>query len=388
MRKKFPEPDRCLFGLSRRHDENTHSRYPHKEKFASCVAAVQRVCRHHAWLICVSVIYILCAIATLNAVPAGSALVHPPIEQLWLSTPSLLLLGLCIGLLLDIVLLRHPRRPLLMAWRDIRFILTLEQLIASGLVLLLLCPVIYYFMAIKSVIPFINPHVFDTTFAHADWLIGFGHLPQSYLRSLTTPAWRYQTYSAIYSAGWAGTTLSVVGYTIFRSPESARKSRFLLAYSLNWILLGSACAIALNSGGPLFFHQYTGLTTYDTFVHHLQAMSGQKDWTSYALAQTLGGDPTLGIAATPGLGISAMPSLHVATSLIVVLHAWQCGRLRRLLACCYFIVMAVGSVALGWHYVVDGITATVLGLGIWLLADRLARRQSDFWQRRSTDISA
>ena len=334
----------------------------------------RRTLHHHFWLLVCSALYVLASWYTVAHTPAAQFDTSHN-WRIWYSYSSPLMLGLILGLFVNVVVIHHPRRPLLWLWRDVRFMFTWPQLATGLLTLFLFAPVAHYCMQLKSLLPYINPINHDLALSQIDLWLGGGHYPHEYLSFLTSASWRYKTLSAFYGAAWICMTLSVFAYTAFVSVEGFRKSRFLLAYSLCWMLLGSVAAIALNSGGPMFFHDYTGLTTYDGFVQHLRAMSGDTAWTAYAVAQTLGGDLPAGLPAPPGRGISAMPSLHVATAFLVVLHAWRAGRLQRLLASLYCVAIYIGSIALGWHYAIDGIASVVLTLGVWWLADQLTRSQ-------------
>lgn len=328
----------------------------------------------HFWLLCGSALYVLASWYTVAHTPA-TQFDNSHNWRIWYGYSVPLMLGLILGLCVNVVVIHHPRRPLLWLWRDVRFMFTRPQLATGLLTLFLFAPVAHYCMQLKSLIPYINSTNYDLALSQIDRWLGGGHYPHEYLSFLTSTAWRYKTLSAFYGAAWVCMTLSVFAYTAFVSAESFRKSRFLLAYSLCWMLLGSVAAIALNSGGPMFFHDYTGLTTYDGFVQHLRAMSGDTAWTAYAVAQTLGGDLPAGLPAPPGRGISAMPSLHVATAFLIVLHAWGAGRLQRILASIYCLLISVGSIALGWHYAIDGIASILLTLLVWRLADQLTRSQ-------------
>jgi hypothetical protein len=86
----------------------------------------------------------------------------------------------------------------------------------------------------------------------------------------------------------------------------------------------------------------------------------------------------------PGLvaGMSALPSLHVAISLWIYLCARSAAPRWRWLALGYFLFIWIASVQLGWHYVTDGLAASLGMLAIWHGAgavngttQRLARRR-------------
>lgn len=146
-------------------------------------------------------------------------------------------------------------------------------------------------------------------------------------------------------------------------PESAKKSRALLAYFL--IMACTALGqYLLSSGGPVF---YARLGFGDRFaalpIEPWVKLTSGYLWTDYLRD---GGDI--------GGGISAMPSLHVAIALWValVLHAY--APRFALLGYVYFGLILLGSVLLGWHYAADGIVATGIALMSWHLARRVLHR--------------
>jgi hypothetical protein len=59
---------------------------------------------------------------------------------------------------------------------------------------------------------------------------------------------------------------------------------------------------------------------------------------------------TLGL----GAGISAMPSLHIATAVWMVVSLKAIGSRLTVPVAILGVYLYVGSVALGWHYVLDG----------------------------------
>jgi hypothetical protein len=71
-------------------------------------------------------------------------------------------------------------------------------------------------------------------------------------------------------------------------------------------------------------------------------------------------------------GISVMPSMHNAQSLIFVLLAMHLSRGVQIGAAVFTLAIFVGSVHLGWHYMVDGLVSFALVPPIWWLAGKLA----------------
>ena len=115
-------------------------------------------------------------------------------------------------------------------------------------------------------------------------------------------------------------------------------------------------AVLLSSAGPVYFDRVTGLAGgYPTLEPALLAAQVQATlWQSHL--------------AGPGqtiAGIAAMPSLHVA---VPALYALASRGWWRALWWGFTVLTIIGSVALGWHYAVDGYMGILLAWLTWRLA--------------------
>lgn len=165
---------------------------------------------------------------------------------------------------------------------------------------------------------------------------------------------------------------SVILFLVILARPSPAKSRALTAYSAAWFLLGVAAAALFASAGPLFYDRLLGGNEFAALGETLRrrgvwiALAESDDmWASFA-------------TGTPGAvaGISAVPSLHVAISLWIWLTARTMAPRAAPFAAVYFLLIWVGSVQLGWHYVADGLAGALGMLAIWWLADgRFAAHQ-------------
>jgi hypothetical protein len=166
---------------------------------------------------------------------------------------------------------------------------------------------------------------------------------------LGTDAWRLlhtfngPTVDRAYAA-WGPIHFAVLAI-ILCLRESTKKSRALLSYFLI-LFTGSIGQYALPSAGPLFLQPIP----LEPWVAEAKAYL----WQDYLRA-----------GGSIGTGISAMPSIHVAIALWLafvvrsyVPKLWPIGF-------GYFALILVGSVALGWHYVSDGLVAIAGALLVW-----------------------
>ncbi|NUT44620.1 MAG: inositol phosphorylceramide synthase [Thermoactinospora sp.] len=72
----------------------------------------------------------------------------------------------------------------------------------------------------------------------------------------------------------------------------------------------------------------------------------------------------------------ACPSLHVGLTFMAVLFAWR-FRTLRIVATTYWATVALGSVYLNHHYIVDGLTGMAFAIGVYVLVTKRAARRPD-----------
>ena len=210
------------------------------------------------------------------------------------------------------------------------------------------------FGTFKSMIPYVQPFYLDGFLSDLDRAV------------LGTDAWRI-THAFI---GPTGTRLIDLAYGLWFpawafplvyfgciAKEEDRR-QFLLSFICVWVVVGVAMATILSSAGPCFLHlihhpyayRYDGLFPLDApAANATQAMLA----ASYA-----NGD----IGAFKG--ISAMPSVHVAIAAVLIFAArpwkwWFAASIA------FYVLILVGSVHLGWHYLSDGIVGTLAAAAIW-----------------------
>ena len=134
-------------------------------------------------------------------------------------------------------------------------------------------------------------------------------------------------------------------------------------------MIGTWCYVAVPALGPAFIVEDLPARLWAVFP---AAARGQAAlYANYmAVKSLIGGHEALII---PHLGIAAMPSLHVGVHFFLCLWAvFSTSRLRPIFLA-MTILTFVGSVATGWHYVVDGLVGAILAAGAFCLAAMTAR---------------
>ena len=289
-----------------------------------------------------------------------------PLRTVLLVSPStilVLLLTLVCYEFMRMAIWQKPKRPALQLVRNIRDLFRNRPLIASGLPAFLCLQVtVYAFANVKANIPAINPFSWDSTFDHWDKVLHFGlrpwewlhpvmgHWPVTFLINVNYNLWFFLMYGV-----W-------LRFAFFEAPGE-RRTRFLLAFMMTWMIGGGLLAIVFSSAGPCFYGAgRLGLSPDPAHPVPFWAVRFQDmlwDWHLQGMVEA---------------SISAMPSLHNAMSLLFALasRGWP-GWLRWLLWA-NVVLIFLGSVHLAWHYAVDAYVAWALTVALWWAAAPLARR--------------
>jgi hypothetical protein len=145
--------------------------------------------------------------------------------------------------------------------------------------------------------------------------------------------------------------------------------RGLFCYLLCWGFLGSLLATSLASVGPCFFDQFFGGHRFQPMMERLAQIDSTHPLLAldamHYLAISYGQD-------RPGAGISAMPSLHVAIAFLCFLATKDYSTFLpiKLAAAIFALLIFLGSVHLGWHYVSDGVVSMAATWLFWWLTGR------------------
>jgi hypothetical protein len=194
----------------------------------------------------------------------------------------------------------------------------------------------------KALIPHVTPMWADLMLADADkWI--FGGDPWRLLHQIT--ATFEPTIDLLYSF-WMGIIEVCLGAVLLAKP-SRNKSAVLLGFFLMVGIVGVLGQFILPSGGPIFWERLGLGDRFSDMIppHH-------SNWVSDFLWEKYLGDQ-LGFAN----GISAFPSMHVAGATWMVIAMRLIYPKVQFLLWFYFVIVLVGSVALGWHYAMDGVGA-------------------------------
>jgi len=201
-----------------------------------------------------------------------------------------------------------------------------------------------FFMWIKPEVTAVSPFWADEMLAGVDRAI-FGRDPWRFFEGvdLTFHAWAYSFF-------WAVAIMATLVWLFAQKPSTERSSA-LLSYFATWSIFGPLGQLALSSAGPIFYSRAGEGNRFDALAANVPEIT--QKISAYLWTMHVEGTPGV------GAGVSAMPSLHIATvSWIVLAFAGAKSRLTPLTIVFALYIWAM-SVALGWHYAVDGIAGAL-----------------------------
>ena len=323
-------------------------------------------------------LYILAAQAVLLWAPARAARADEWFS-LWLRLAPVVILPL---LLAAVVHGRHTVRDAqgrwvpfpagwLEGWRKARRTHLSNATLARIAVLAMVVPAFHRaFTVMKSSMVLLVPFWADPYLLRLERFL-HGGLPQSYLAPWLAHDGFIITADRLYFL-WHYILLATVFWVAMQS-DPAYRLRALLAFVATWVLLGNVLACLLDSAGPWAYGAVTGLPSpYTGLLARLREanttapvfalVTEERLWSLYRAGR-------IGL----GAGISAMPSLHVAMPVLGAFIAYPRSKVMAGLLGTYALIIMVSSVALAWHYAIDGYLSLLLVPLIWAGAGRIVR---------------
>jgi hypothetical protein len=212
------------------------------------------------------------------------------------------------------------------------------------------------------------PFSFDPLFYAADRAI-FGVDPWTISHGRP---WLTAFFGQLYYGWYAPLLLGTLACSfVVNRPET--RMRYLTAFVLTWLLVGSLMAYLLPAAGPCYWDEFVGEP--NPYLPLMQALRSDValssiynpvfDTQNYLLDSFTHGRISL------GAGISAMPSMHVALATIFACGAWTLNKAFGVVLALFAIAIWWASIHLGWHYAVDGLIAAPAALLVWVLTGKL-----------------
>ena len=235
---------------------------------------------------------------------------------------------------------------------------------------LVICAILFMpsFSAVKSAIPLLNDYSWDETFIAWDRAI-HGTDPWKLLQ----PVLGYPIVTSALSFAyhlWIVLIYVMNLYFALLVKDRVLTARFFLSFLMLWSIGGMVMAVMFASVGPCFAWPILGNETFVEQMAYLKEADKQfpvlvLDVQQLLLFWHFSGEHGL------GRGITAMPSMHVGLAFLFFLAMRHQGRIAAWGFGAFFVVIALASVHLGYHYAVDGYVSMALTSAIWWVSRRL-----------------
>lgn len=214
------------------------------------------------------------------------------------------------------------------------------------------------FRNLKNAVPFINDHLWDSSFARVDSWLFFGHDPAATLHSLFgTSSLVAHFFSLVYVAWIVLIPVSLAWALVFTRLRAVA-AWFVTAIAVDWAI-GAAAYVAFPTLGPV----YSDPTTFAGLPHTMvtDLVQGLQDGRIEVVTDPVGAHTLQSIAAFPSLHVGLMVTL----CLVVQLASRR--RLYKLLAWGFLVLTSLGTIYLGWHFAIDTLGGLLVGAaGMWV----------------------
>lgn len=220
----------------------------------------------------------------------------------------------------------------------------------------------------KLMVQVLNPRLWDLQLARFDRILCFGLDPNEFLLTVFEGSPGFVSYLLDRYYGLFVFSQSIGTAWFLCDPRARFRSAFGAGVISLW-MIGTWWYVAMPALGPAYFFEDLPQRLWAVFPAAAQVQTVL--YTNYMAVKGLaGGEPTL---IVPHLGIAAMPSLHVAVHLFLYLWAVFARSWLRPVFLAMTILTFVGSVATGWHYVVDGLAGAIVAAVAFCLAVMTAK---------------
>ncbi len=263
-----------------------------------------------------------------------------------------------------------PTKKYLFAIKDLFLPINRTIVFITRILILNICFSNYTY--IKQIIPDIKPFKYDQLFSRLDFLIHGEKYPWEWTHAIFS----HSSFTYLFMFSYQIWFVLIWGsflYFLCSCKIEKYRQQYLISFLLSWFFLGSIMALLLSSAGPCFLNLLNPNDT--TYLPLLEILKNQMQITeknpfylgNIINVQNYLWDIYAGGKTSIGAGISAMPSMHVSSSVLMAMGAYQVNRILGLIFWFYVLIIQIASVHLGWHYAIDGYFSFISTVFIWWL---------------------
>ncbi len=225
---------------------------------------------------------------------------------------------------------------------------------------------VHTYFWIKLMMPILNQRLFDPQLWEIDRAMFFGLSPNILFLNL------FSQKNVLVAIDWSYARIffasMTVAFAFFLSAPSRRlRAAFMTGNVFMWIT-GAWMYVAVPALGPAFRFPEVWFAYSDSLrlSQHFQHVLFQNLRRVIQLGQP-------GVDQGPQLmfGIAAFPSLHVAFQTFAFLWMRRLWVYGQIVFGVFMLIIVIGSVVTGWHYLIDAVAGVVLAAAAYLLGTRL-----------------
>lgn len=333
------------------------------------------------WIYALIAVYTIIGVGSIHWTNTGHLLAFEPYKEKW--ARLFLALFPSVLVLVDAVMIfiRFDRRRIL-AFRRMYSVKRIGYLV-SGTVLLMST---YFFQGTftslkNAMVAWNGGFSHDVLHADIDKWLHFGVDPWRHVDFLINTETMLKVTQFNYNVVYFVLVFAFL-YFACTSPKAERfRAHFVVCFMLAWIVVGNIFAASFVSAGPVYYGHVTGDTTrFAELMQYINAVSGPGSvadtqnylWTLYSTNR-----------AGFGSGISAFPSVHVGLATLVMYFAFDLSRKFGYFMIAYTVLIAASSVALAWHYAIDGYVSFVIVTALYFGLKPMLRSKPFYTQTPS-----
>lgn len=234
-------------------------------------------------------------------------------------------------------------------------LLSLRVLFEFAVAMLAVHVTLVVFVNLKQYIPALNPALYDSPLWRLDAWLHFGVDPAVWATNFAAAHGLMPFLDTMYLVFFP-VQLIVPLLFLFSTRLRPVRGSFFAAYCMLW-MVGSLIYVLWPALGPVYYRPMRFLTLdLAPFAEHLQ-------WTLIQDYARFRAGPEH-YAVKLYYGVAALPSLHVGMFTLFAVATWRWRGVSAVLWVLTAITFA-GSLALGWHYAVDGYAGALMAWGTW-----------------------
>jgi membrane-associated phospholipid phosphatase len=229
--------------------------------------------------------------------------------------------------------------------------------------------VLFAYCMLKSIIPVVNPRLYDEVFNTMDYFLFLKHYPTELSIEWIPVSWIH-----LLSFGYTSYfLLKVCAFSaVYCFGREARIfSDMVFAFSLT-LILGMSLYFIVPAQGPIYYYPGQFESIQDpmstTTTYKLQTDL----WAVYKQVKQHSPREFSALTRQSGIrnGVAAFPSLHIAVSCVLLYFLFRCHPPTFWLFLFPFFLMLLATIYFGWHYVVDDLAGFVLAFFVLFLMNQ------------------